>query len=169
MGIHQMLIVGDVLTAPGDPPLSGNTVFPSSVSLSSYDVQMDSYAYQWWIGAWGRINLLNDGRGFVTDITQFTSAPWYTPEAPFIGSGWWIRLTKTSGDSVLTTPSPNVWHSLSSEVVIIFEKDYTLPTQTATYTLEFATDSAGSNIVATTTITITLTYSTTPVAENPYP
>jgi hypothetical protein len=169
MGIHQMLLVGDVSVTPGDPPLSGNTSFPTSISLTSYDVQMDNYAYQWWIGANALIYLENDGRALYRDITQYVDGDWFTPRTPFIGSGWWIRLTKTSGDNILTSPSANTWIKLDSECIISFEKVYSDPTKSAVYSLEFATDSAGSNIVRTSTITVTLTYATTPVAENPYP
>jgi hypothetical protein len=78
---------------------------------------------------------------------------WFSPVTPGIGTGYWIRLTVNSG----TSPSGSAvgsWLQLSSARSWSLTRT-TIGTFTGNYTLEIATDSGGTNIVASQTINMT--------------
>jgi len=97
------------------------------------------------------------------DVLKFTSdgnaalAPWTTPVTSGIGSSYWIRFTQTAtfGGSTETGDGRGIWYQLSAI------RNFGL-SRTAngaggrTYTVDIASDSGGSNIVATTSVTISV-------------
>lgn len=84
---------------------------------------------------------------------------WYSPPAPGVGTGYYVRLTVNSGTSPNGTPtSPAAtWLALSSERIFRWERS-TVGTLNANITLEIATDSGGVSVVASVSgVAITLT------------
>jgi hypothetical protein len=75
---------------------------------------------------------------------------WATPTTTGIGSSYWIRFTQTSsyGASTETGNARGVWHSMAS--VLYFGVSRTLNGAGGRYyTVQIASNSSGSNIVAT--------------------
>jgi len=83
-----------------------------------------------------------------TPITDDASGPtnWASPTTTGIGSSYWIRATATSG--TLTTGTSGAWVSLASNVTFAKSTSGT-GTSTVTFTIDIASDAAGSNIVFT--------------------
>lgn len=85
-----------------------------------------------------------DGSLSNTGSDNDVAASWYTRVITGIGSGYWIRMTKNSGDSP-TSGTLNTWQQLSSARTW----EWDMANAEANVKLEIATDSGGSNIVAT--------------------
>jgi hypothetical protein len=90
------------------------------------------------------------GGGVNYNVGSSSAANWFNPVTVGAGNGYWIRGTVTAqnGFGVLTGPSgwvqmnsPRTWSLTYSDTVS--------GSATRTITIEFATDSAGTNIVAT--------------------
>lgn len=75
---------------------------------------------------------------------------WRDPTQTGVGSSFWIRATKTAGTTHNIGATLDTWHSASGAVAFGWSQT-TTGTKSATYTIEIATDSAGTNIVATKT------------------
>jgi hypothetical protein len=77
---------------------------------------------------------------------------WTTPTTAGIGSSYWVRCTQTSssGPSTQYGNSRGVWHQISGAPVFGVSKTAN-GLSTRVYTFEIASDSGGSNIVATAT------------------
>lgn len=79
------------------------------------------------------------------------TSDWWLPNSAGVGARYWARTTRTGGDSgVVFSPASGSWHSLAAG-----------ETWGATGgiggcqgTIEFASDSGGSNIVASGTISV---------------
>ena len=88
------------------------------------------------------------------------SGNWGTPTTTDAGSGFWIRFTRTffsGGEGNLAQPTTG-WLQLNVSRDIFVERTTSPGVTTAEYTIEIATDSGGSNIVASAAF-ITLTAS----------
>lgn len=73
---------------------------------------------------------------------------WYSPTTAGIGSGYWVRMTLLSGTAPGTSPGLGTWLQLSSDRQWGWSRASNGST-TATVKIEIATDSGGTNIVAT--------------------
>ena len=83
---------------------------------------------------------------------SFSVGNWTTPTTASIGSSYWVRCTQTSssGPSTEYGESRGVWHQLSTGRIFGVSKTAN-GLSTRVYTFEIASDSGGSNIVATAT------------------
>lgn len=75
---------------------------------------------------------------------------WATPTTAGVGASYWIRFTRTFfsiGFNDSSTPTTG-WLQLNSSRSISVNNGGTSASASATYTIEIATDSAGSNIIA---------------------
>jgi hypothetical protein len=88
-----------------------------------------------------------------SDIGIQSAGNWATPTTTGVGSSYWVRFTETASSGAGQTvygSARGVWHQISSTL-------YFGVSRTAngggyrTYTVQIATDSGGSNIVATKT------------------
>lgn len=77
---------------------------------------------------------------------------WASPTTTGIGSSYWVRFTETAsdGDSTVIGSARGVWIQMSSARIFGLEKT-TGGLAYRVYTIQIATDSGGSNIVATKT------------------
>lgn len=82
---------------------------------------------------------------------------WTTPTTGGIGSSYWIRFTQTSstGGSTETGSGRGVWNQLSGNPSFGLSRSGNGYGQRI-YTVQIASDSGGSNIVATTSISISV-------------
>lgn len=105
-------------------------------------------------------NTLVTGVGVNTPLTStFSSAgafssvsapgDWFTPNLAGIGSLYWVRFHRTSGN-VFTSGTEDVWLSLAAGQTV----GWVATTQGRSWngTVEFSTDSGGAVIVATDTL-----------------
>lgn len=71
---------------------------------------------------------------------------WFVPNSVGIGSQYWAKFTRSSGN-VFTQGSEGTWQSLSAGYAV----GWTSTTQARSWvgTVQFASDAAGANIVAT--------------------
>lgn len=122
--------------------LGGGVVNPINVS-SIGDLEVSPSSAQ------ARITFESDGR--VTYIGNFPppEGRWYDPPLSGIGAVHWIRATLTAGTNP-TSGTMGTWLSLSAGQ---FWQNFQAPTgaRSSTITFEIATDSSGTNIVATKT------------------
>jgi hypothetical protein len=83
---------------------------------------------------------------------SFSVGNWTTPTTAGIGSSYWVRCTQTSssGPSTQYGNSRGVWHQISGAPVFGVSKTAN-GLSARVYTFEIASDSGGSNIVATKT------------------
>jgi hypothetical protein len=99
--------------------------------------------------AGGTVTLNSDGTA--TGTSYSGNANWYQPTTTGVGSRFWARTTRTSGQSgVVFSPASGTWWSLSSGRTW----SATGGSGGCTGTIELATDSGGANIVATGTISV---------------
>lgn len=85
---------------------------------------------------------------WVSNGTSGAGANWGTPTTSGAGANYWIRATLSSG----STPSGsalNTWHQLNAQRGWLVERNSTIGTTSCTLSVSIATDSAGTNIVAT--------------------
>jgi hypothetical protein len=126
---------------------SNGGIVPSG-SFTAWDVTGDGVPGS---NARGGVNFLADGTVTGTYLGGFKTAGssnWYSPTTPAIGSSYWIRFTVTAGTS--TTNTASTWTQLSATRNIT--KSGLTGTGFCAFTVEIATDSAGSNIVFTKTL-----------------
>lgn len=104
-----------------------------------------------------------DGTFAVQDIapgaTSLLTGNWATPTTAGVGSGYWVRFTRSSATlpTGATATATTGWLQLSSQqAIVITQSNDTTTTRTAsaTYTVELSNSSSGTNILATATITI---------------
>jgi hypothetical protein len=149
-------------SAGGSGTFSGGTISfsdfynkgPSSartVSLASVDgiegleyPPNNAFAY-WQFYSDGYINVFTNG-------LNYTSGQWTSPITSGIGSSYWMRFTQTSsfGSTDLIGSGTGVWHQLSSNPSIGVSKG-SVGGGYRIFNIQIATDSGGSNIVASTT------------------
>ena len=108
------------------------------------------------------VSLYSDGTWTVDSgsLGNLASGNWATPTTTGIGSSYWVRYTlnSTSGSSTGTTWTTTTgWLALSStRTALVTASSPTVNrTRTAAYTVDIASDSAGTTIVSTSTITLT--------------
>ena len=99
---------------------------------------------------WSPNGVLQEG---TSSLGIQSAGNWASPTTTGIGSGYWVRFTETSSSGAGQTvygSARGVWHQLSSGHTFGVSR-----TQNGggyrTYTVQIATDSGGSNIVATKT------------------
>lgn len=100
-----------------------------------------------------QLDLDENGEGSYDQFGGAVSFSWFSPNSLGIGAGYWVRMTVNSG----TTPSGS---STGSWLSLATARTWTLTrtsvgTTTANVTVAIATDSGGSNVVATRTFTMT--------------
>jgi hypothetical protein len=88
---------------------------------------------------------------FYAEALAPSSGNWATPTTAGVGTGYWIQWTRTAffggpGNSATGTSG---WQQLSTAQNILVYNSGSVPTVSAQYTINIATDSAGANIVAT--------------------
>ena len=109
------------------------------------------------------LSFLSDGTWSATlEASASKSGNWATPTTTGVGSGYWIRFTRTffSGGAGNSATASTGWLQLNTTQSIDVTRTSGFGVTTADYTIEIATDSGGSNIVATASL-ITLTASMT--------
>jgi hypothetical protein len=90
---------------------------------------------------------------FSTDgTTNDPVAPaWYAPSSVAIGSSYWFRLTRTGGTGGTSfSPASGSWVSLATQQIVSVGGGAGI----CSGTMEFATDSGGVNVVATSAIAV---------------
>lgn len=96
-----------------------------------------------------------DGTWIVQDdSSEINSGSWGTPTTAGGGSAYWIRFTLTNATPLGTSNpyAPAGWNSLSvSQYCTTNVSFFDTQAQSATWTIEIATDSAGANVIATRT------------------
>lgn len=109
------------------------------------------------------LSFLSNGTWSATlEASASKSGNWATPTTTGVGSGYWIRFTRTffSGGAGNSATASTGWLQLNTTRSIDVTRTSGFGVTTADYTIEIATDSGGSNIVATASL-ITLTASMT--------
>lgn len=96
------------------------------------------------------VTLLRDGgisgQGPTVNIS---GQRWDRSFNPAVGDNYWVRFTRTSGGSIYYVGSTvGVWHNLNTSRNITHDIVSGSDTETATYTIEIASDSSGTNIVS---------------------
>lgn len=130
--------------------LSGTTSVPNSTS--SYEIEDDSFAY--WIfytngTVYKYFSNYTFGSGPV--FTQFEAGTEWDNQTPSITHYIRFSLYSASGSGGYVHPTLNTWLPMTSNRTIGASNsfDYTYESLTLTFKVEIATDSLGSNIVAT--------------------
>lgn len=99
-----------------------------------------------------QITFLRDGTITKTGNDVVAGANWRTPNGATVGDAYWIRMVLNSG----TTPSTgtmSTWQQMNT-TRIWTQTVTSTGIRTCNLTVSFATDSGGSNIVATDTFTL---------------
>ena len=121
---------------------SGGAIVNPLGALSFDDSQM------WPDWAVASISFLNDG------TLGGVAGDWYAPTSAGIGASYWIRATLSSGN----TPAGaalNTWHSLSTARGWSLSQT-TQGSKSCTLNISIASDSAGTNIVSTGTLSLSV-------------
>lgn len=103
--------------------------------------------------AYAEITFYTDGSvGYAASDGSGSQPNWASPTTTGIGSSYWIKLTQTASYSTTTETgsSRGVWLQISSNLTFGVSRTLT-GAGGRTYTVQIATDSGGSNIVATKT------------------
>jgi hypothetical protein len=109
------------------------------------------------------LNFASNGTWLATlEASASKSGNWATPTTAGVGSGYWIRFTRTffSGGAGNSATASTGWLQLNTTQGIFVSRTSGFGVTTADYTIEISTNSAGTNIVATASL-ITLTASMT--------
>jgi hypothetical protein len=105
------------------------------------------------------LNFLSNGTWSATlEASAGKSGNWATPTTTGVGSGYWIRFTRTffSGGAGNSATGTTGWLQLNTTQGVFVQRTSGFGVTTADYTIEISTNSGGSNIVATASL-ITLT------------
>jgi hypothetical protein len=94
---------------------------------------------------------------YFTSSGNGTMGQWTTPITAGIGSSYWIRLTETGGAGTATETGSGrgIWNQLNVDQTFGLSRSANGGAY-RTYTVDIASDSGGSNIVATTSVTISV-------------
>lgn len=95
----------------------------------------------------GSFSLVNDGT--LTKINGTGSTSWFTPTTTGIGSSVWVNVALTSNTNTTVGGTTGSWVSLAASPSWNFTNTATNNEGIGTFTLSFASDSAGANIVGT--------------------
>ena len=109
------------------------------------------------------LNFASNGTWSATlEASASKSGNWATPTTTGVGSGYWIRFTRTffSGGAGNSATASTGWLQLNTTQGIFVSRTSGFGVTTADFTIEISTNSAGTNIVATASL-ITLTASMT--------
>ena len=126
---------------------------PSLAGLAAYNpLEAESFVSstpctaQIYFGSDGSWYFYGEGRGN-------TSGNWGTPTTTGVGAGYWIQWTRTyfSGGIGASATATSGWQQLSSSRYITVYNPGGLTVVTAQYNIYIATDSGGSNVVASVT------------------
>jgi hypothetical protein len=135
--------------------LYGKSAGFATVSLATIPASTDAY-YQGDFAIDVTLILLSNGTWETTDDTGvIDTGNWGSPTASGAGAAYWVKFTRTSftpigGGSQSTATT--AWLNLSVYQFIAATCNFgDLNGATGTYTIEIATDSAGSNVIATRT------------------
>lgn len=105
------------------------------------------------------ITFRSNGLVSMTGIMSSGASDWWTTAPqPAIGNSYWIRLTVNSGTGGLFSGTVNTWLALSADQTWTLSNAVLNTVRTRQTTIEIASDSGGSTIVATyTSVTFTAT------------
>lgn len=98
------------------------------------------------------LDFASDGTWLATlDATGSTSGNWATPTTAGVGSNYYIRFTRTffSGGFGNSATATTGWIQLNTTQGVLVFNSGVDSSVSADYTIEIATDSGGSNIIAT--------------------
>lgn len=95
------------------------------------------------IGADGSISVVSDV------VLNAGGTLWYNPITPAVGNSYWVRATVTSG--ALTSGTTGSWLALTSARTWSVVADSGNILAQATFTIQIASDAAGTTIVGTMT------------------
>jgi len=101
------------------------------------------------------ITIVSDGTCSFNGNNPPAATNWYTPTVSGIGTLYWVRATVTSG-AISSGSSTGTWISCNSSPSWV-RNATTISTQTANLTLDFASDSGGTNIVGTASVLLRAT------------
>jgi len=92
------------------------------------------------------------------DTAVIADGNWYSPTTGSIGNNYWIRFTRNSASGTYGGSEPTTaWQQLST-VRSVYVNAYSFSTidrvYTANYTVQISTDSSGTNIVSSSTVTL---------------
>lgn len=87
------------------------------------------------------------GLGALNNLTTSGGNAWYRPNIVGIGSNYWVRFTPTAG--TLSTNGAATFTQLNANRSVT--KQGSTGAASCTFTIEIATDAAGTNIVLTST------------------
>jgi hypothetical protein len=123
----------------------------SLASIEGYEYPGASAFAYYVFNSDGTTNKFSSGFG----NAQLTN--WTTPTTGGIGSSYWIRFTQTAGfgGSTETGSGRGIWNQLSGNPSFGLQRGGN-GAGSRTYTVQIASDSGGSNIVATTSVTISV-------------
>lgn len=135
MSLAQMCILG---ASGGTKALSSNS-FASD--LSNTGVATGAYS------AGLTVNTDGTTAGPYASVTS----NWYTPTTAGIGAKFWAKLTTSSPVNIVASGSlaGGGWTQLSSAQDVQFTNSGSSNEGTGKYTIQFATDSAGTNVTGT--------------------
>ena len=126
------------------------TILPSLASLPNLFAQANNITAV-------SVRYETNGNWIVTQNAVQSYGAWYTPTTAGIGSSYWIRYTKTyfsgyGAVDVIENQIPYAWTPMSPQLTpgMLLKANGIPPSGGATsrWTVEIATDAAGTNIVA---------------------
>lgn len=103
--------------------------------------------------AYAGFTFYNDGTAAVQGNDALINSPpdWITPSGGTPGNSYWIRVSVTAGSNPnFSNPGVGSWLAMSSTRTWTWSRT-TVGSNTATVTIEIASDSGGSNVVASRT------------------
>ena len=89
-----------------------------------------------------------------SDGFLITSNTWYTPTTAGIGNSFWIRATQTNLAGTALGAAIGTWISMANNVSWGVSRGAQIGTSTRNLTLEISSNSAGTAIVSTSTVSI---------------
>lgn len=91
-----------------------------------------------------------DGLLTMAGNDSFGGPEWFHPARSGVGVGYWIRVTKTAGVNNTSGQALSTWINITGSMFWTWSQTG-MGSKSATLTVELATDSLGTNIVATKT------------------
>ena len=161
--VRSLAGVGGSGTTWSMSSLYGKSAVTISLSSVTSNEPFDATPFAGGEPSTATLSFLSNGTWSATlEASASKSGNWATPTTTGVGSGYWIRFTRTffSGGAGNSATASTGWLQLNTTRSIDVTRTSGFGVTTADYTIEIATDSGGSNIVATASL-ITLTASMT--------
>jgi hypothetical protein len=133
--------------------------YPAEWSGQTYSDTSDPGNGQY--GAGVNMNFYTDGTWDAVPLVSFGggSGNWSAPTLATVGRLYWIRWTRTSlsGTGSYSAAASSGWQNVTSTLTIAVTASGSPgvgASVTASYTIDIATDSGGSNVVSSTSVTL---------------